>query len=386
MIKLAADTIDKEDINALCEWLQQETIPQLTKGPLTEQYEKEYAAKCGRKYAIFVNSGSSANLLSVYSLILSKQLKNNKVVVPAVSWITTLSPVIQFGLQPVLCDANFANLAVDVNKLEDIFIKEEPALLIVVSVLGMLPHMDQVCYLCDKYGVILMMDNCESQGSKYDGLNIESFGMLSTCSSYFGHITSTIEGGMITTDVPEMYQLLKSIRSHGWSREWEEWERNKQNYKWSVSDIESMYTFFYPSFNLRNNEVGAFLGLRQLGKLDSVVEKRNRNYNLFTDLIKNDYWKPEILPEKFVSNLGYPIISDKRSKIMAAMRENNVEVRPLVSGSMGRQPFWIERYGKKEMLNASTVHTAGLYLPNGPHISFKDIEFMSDIVNHYTCG
>ncbi len=386
MIKLAVDTIDRSDINALCNWLQQDPIPQLTKGPLTEQYEKSYAKRVGRKYAVFVNSGSSANLISIYSLILSERLKNNKVVVPAISWITTISPVVQFGLQPLLCDVNMRNLAVDLDKLEKIFVEESPSLFILVPVLGLVPDMAEIVALCQRYGVILILDACEAQGSMYLAHPIESFGLMATCSSYFGHITSTIEGGMVTTDDDEMYKLLKSCRSHGWNREWQEWEKNKFNYKWKVSDIEQMYTFAVPSFNCRNTEIGAFLGLRQLEKLSNAVEKRDRNFHLFNQMIENKYWKPEIAVWDYISNLGYPVITDKRTSVLNALKENGIECRPLVSGNMGRQPFWIERYGKQELINASMIHTNGLYIPNGTHITFDDIERISKIVNKHTCG
>jgi CDP-6-deoxy-D-xylo-4-hexulose-3-dehydrase len=300
MIKLAVDTIDRSDINALCNWLHQEPIPQLTKGPLTEQYEKAYAKRVGRKYAVFVNSGSSANMIAVYSLIVSERLKNNKVVVPAVSWVTSVSPAIQFGLAPILCDCNLRDLSVDLDKLENIFKKENPALLICVSVLGMVPKMLELLELCIKYGVLLVMDNCESQESICDGRYIESFGLMSTCSSYYGHNSNTIEGGIVVTDDDELYQQLKSLRSHSWSREWEEWERNKANYKWSISSFDQMYTFFSPGFNVRSTEISAFLGLRQLEKIGLFAEKRNRNFGLFNKLIVNKYWKPVVSDYDFI--------------------------------------------------------------------------------------
>ena len=386
MIKLADNTIDKQDINSLCNWLQQDAIPQLTKGPLTIKYETDYAKRISRKYAVFVNSGSSANLISIYSLIVSERLKNNKVIIPAVSWITTISPILQFGLQPILCDVNLNNLSVDLNHLEFLFKNENPSLLIIVSVLGLLPDIKEIINLCDKYDVLLMMDNCESQGSKYNGIQIESFGLISTCSSYFGHITSTIEGGMIVTDDSNLYRIIKSLRSHGWTREWDKWESDKFNYTWNIDSIESMYTFYYPSFNCRNTEIAAFLGLKQLEKLDYISDKRYNNYKLFNDLIDNKYWKPLLCNTNKVSNLGYPIITDKRHTLIKALIKNNIECRPLISGSMGRQPFWIERYGRQEMMNASLCHTAGLYVPNHAHISFENIEYIVNVVNSITCG
>ena len=160
MIKLVQDTISKEDINELIKWL--ETYPQLTKSTKTKEFEKAWSNWMGVKHSIFVNSGSSANLLMLYALIASKSLKNNKVVVPSLSWATDLSPVMQLGLEPILVDCNLDNLSVDLKDLEDIFLKETPSCLILVSVLGLPPDMTKIEDLCKKYDVILLEDACES--------------------------------------------------------------------------------------------------------------------------------------------------------------------------------------------------------------------------------
>jgi CDP-6-deoxy-D-xylo-4-hexulose-3-dehydrase len=194
-IKLVQDTINQEDISELINWLS--TNPKLTKGPLTIEFEHLFSKWIGSNYSVFVNSGSSANLLMFYCLIYLNKLKNKKIVVPSLSWITDLSPVIQFNLEPILVDCNLTNLSCDLNHLEEIFINEKPSCFILVSVLGLVPQMDKIVELCNKYDVILLEDNCESQGSMFNNIKLGNFGLMSSFSTYFGHTMSTIEGGLI---------------------------------------------------------------------------------------------------------------------------------------------------------------------------------------------
>jgi len=212
-ITLVKDTIDNGDIDVLIEWLK--TYPRLTKGQKTIEFEEMWSKWIGCKYSVFVNSGSSANLLMLYALLELYNLRNKKIVVPSLGWATDLAPVIQFGFEPLLVDIDKSNLAVDVDHLEEIFIAEKPAAMLLVSVLGLSPRMNEIVELCKKHGVILLEDNCESQGTKYNGVKLGNFGLMSAFSTYFGHTMSTIEGGMICTNDKEVYDMLKQLRSHG---------------------------------------------------------------------------------------------------------------------------------------------------------------------------
>ena len=226
MIPLVKDTISNEEIELLADWLR--SHPRLTKGELTLQFEDKWSDLIGCNYSVFVNSGSSANLLMLYSLIESGQLSiGDKVVVPAVSWATDLAPVCQLGLTPVLCDCNLYDLSVDLNYLRDLIVRLQPKALMLVSVLGLVPEMDKIVELCDKYGVILLEDTCESIGSRYNGKHLGTFGAMSSFSTYFGHHFSTIEGGVVCTDDANTYNMLKSLRSHGWDRDTDEYYKNK---------------------------------------------------------------------------------------------------------------------------------------------------------------
>jgi CDP-6-deoxy-D-xylo-4-hexulose-3-dehydrase len=233
MISLVKDTITKKDINSLIKWLK--TYPRLTKGEQTLKFEAEFAQWVGSQYAIFVNSGSSANLLMVYALKYANLLNTNKIAIPTLSWATDLSPLLQFGITPVLVDCNLNNLSVDLNHLEEVFKNEKPDAFILVSILGLSPDMDKIVELCERYNVILLEDNCESQGTSYKGKKLGTFGLASSFSTFFGHIMSTIEGGVITTDDEGFYNLLLQLRSHGWDRDLPPEEQNLLRLLYNVS-------------------------------------------------------------------------------------------------------------------------------------------------------
>ena len=215
MIKLVSDTINKDDINSLIEWLSQSEIPRLTKGDLTWELESKWAKKIGTKYSVYVNSGSSAILLALAALLESKKIKNKKIIIPSLSWATDVSSPILLGMEPIMCDCNLTDLSCDLNYLEDLFKIHNPSSMILVSPLGLVPEMDKVLSLCEKYEVILFEDVCESMGSKFQGKYLGSFGFASFFSMYFGHHLSTIEGGFINTNDEDFYHLLLMMRSHG---------------------------------------------------------------------------------------------------------------------------------------------------------------------------
>ena len=380
MITLVKDTIDNKDIDQLVDWLK--TYPRLTKGSLTLELEKKYSKWLGSKYSVFCNSGSSANLLMLYALKQAGYMKNNtKVVVPSVAWATDLAPVIQLGFEPILCDSNMEDLSVDLEHLEKIFQEDEPSTLLFVSVLGLVPNMDKIVELCLRYNVTLLEDTCESMGCEYKGKKLGTFGKMSSFSTYFGHHISTIEGGFVSTDDKDLYELLVSLRSHGWDRDLSKDTQRKLQKEWNVSEFDAMYTFYYPGFNLRSTDLQAFIGLGQIDKLDEWGERRENNFWFYNNLIKNDYWKPKTQSDSFISNFAYPVIHPNRNEIVDKLQKNYVEVRPMICGSMGTQPFYVKEYGKLELPNVSIIDKYGFYIPNHPNLTEDEIEFISYIVS-----
>lgn len=378
-ISLVKDTIDNKDIDRLVDWLK--TYPRLTKGPVTIELEKKYSDWLGRRYSLFCNSGSSANLLMLSALMQGNLLKNNKIVVPSVAWATDLAPVMQLGLKPILCDSNKRDLSADLIYLEKIFKEESPSALMFVSVLGLVPEMEKVVNLCEKYDVILLEDACESMGSKYRKRKLGTFGKMSSFSTFFGHHISTIEGGFVSTDDKDLYDILVSIRAHGWDRDLDTEKQIELQQDWDVSTFNSLYTFYYQGFNVRATDLQAYIGLTQIDKLDGWGVRREYNYLTYQELIKNNYWKPNEELNDFTSNFAYPVIHPNRDKIVEQLERAGVEVRPMICGSMGTQPFYVKEYGRLELPNVTDIDRYGFYVPNNPHIRDEEIVYISNIIN-----
>ncbi len=377
IIPLSRNALGNDDINSLVEWLSLDPIPKLSQGEFTDLFERTWSRKLGVKYSVFVNSGSSANLIAIYALKLKYDIK--KCVVPAVSWITTVSPLIQFGIQPILCDVDKDTLGIDPEKLEEICQRESPDALVVVHALGIPAKMTRIREVCDKYGVKIIEDSCESMESVHDGKKVGTFGVMSTFSLYYAHILCSVEGGFVSTDDKDLYDILVSIRSHAWSRSWNPETKKCYEEKYNIDDFKSDYTFYYPGFNVRNNEINAHLGLSQLMKLDKFCDKRRTLLQLYDKLIKNDYWKIKISD----TDVGfvYPIITPKIERVVAALKKNNIDTRPIIAGNIGLQPFWKDLYGEQHFEFADIVDKYGCYVPIHHNITETEVCFICQVVN-----
>jgi CDP-6-deoxy-D-xylo-4-hexulose-3-dehydrase len=306
-IPLSKDTINNDDIDKLIEWLK--TYPKLTKGEKTIEFEKKWSEWIGCKYSVFVNSGSSANLLMFYALKELYNLRNNKIAIPSLSWATDLSPAIHLNFEPILVDCNLENLSVDLNHLEEVFIKESPSALVLVSVLGLAPEIHKIVELCKKYDVILLEDNCESQGTSVDEVRLGNFGLMSSFSTYFGHTMSTIEGGMVCTNDKKVYDMIKQLRSHGWDRDLDSETQEGLRQKWGVDSFSALYTFYVPGFNLRSTDLQAVIGIGQLEKVDYMIQKRNENFRKFSSMLEPYIWFPKETKNSFTASFCIPIIA-----------------------------------------------------------------------------
>jgi len=382
MIKLVSDTINKEDINSLIEWLGQDEIPRLTKGDLTWELESKWAKKIGTKYSVYLNSGSSAILLALAALQHTKKLKNNKVIVPGLSWATDVSSPMLLGMEPILCDCNLEDLSCDLDHLEKLFIEHSPSTFILVSPLGLVPDMKRVVNLCHTHDVILLEDVCESMGSKYEGEYLGSFGYASFFSMYFGHHLSTIEGGFINTDDEDFYYSLLMMRSHGWDRDLPKEIQEKLRKENDISEFDSLYTFYLPGFNLRSTDLQAFIGIRAIDKLDDYTEKRNKNFQLYKSSIDFNQLNITDRPTDFISNFAYPIVNKNRVKIIENLIKNDIEVRPLIAGDMSKKPMWIKNYGEVTLPNCQLINEYGFYIPNHQDLTPEQINLISNIVNN----
>ena len=379
MIKLVSDTIDKNDITNLVNWLSQDEIPRLTKGDITIEFEKKWSNKIGVEHTTYVNSGSSAILLALAALKESGKLKNNKIIVPALSWLTDVSSPMQIGMEVILCDCNLDDLSIDINHLKQLIKEEDPSSLILVSVLGLVPNMSEIVSICEDNNMMLIEDVCESMGSKFENRYLGTFGVVSLFSLYYGHHLSTIEGGLICTNDAELNDIIVSMRSHGWDRDWSKEKQKEYRDKYKIDDFNSLYTFYYPGFNFRSTDLQAFIGLTQVDKLDIFSINREKNFKLYNDNITINELKIKYNDKNFISNFAYPIVSKNREIIVNKLIENNIEVRPLIAGSMARKPFWKGRVDN--LPNCDIINNNGFYIPNHQNLNNDDILKICNIVN-----
>ena len=380
MIKLADKNIEDSDINELIQWLTK--TDRYTKGEQTKKFEQEWSDWQQSEYSVFVNSGSSANFLVVAALLYSGFLRNKKVIVPAVSWATTVSPAIMLGMEPILCDADKDNLGLSVEDFERLCREHRPAMAILVHVLGHANHMSEIIEICDKYDVILVEDTCEAYGSTYKGKKLGNFGIASTFSYFYGHQMSTVEGGMVCTNNRELYNIMLSIRSHGWLRDNDEAFTQKHLQKYEMYDTFSMkYFFVFPGFNIRNTDISAVVGRSQIKRIDDNIAARDRNYRKFCTALEDKVWIQKSDTD-LISSLSFGIIDENKKQITEELMKNNIECRPLICGSIQEHPFWYERYPKRELPNAQRVHDYGFYIPCHQHLTEQQIDFISEIIKN----
>lgn len=379
---LAEQTIDDKDIADLRDWLA--GSPWLTQGPLVREFEAMWAEWLGVKYATFVNSGSSANLLMYYALLASGETKNRKIVVPAVSWATTVAPAIQFGFEPIMVDADWDTFGPDLNQLEDALKTHEPAAVITVHVLGVPNDMRALLDLKERYGFALLEDSCAATGSSYDGHRVGTFGEMSSFSFFFGHHMSTIEGGMVCTNSERTHDLLLMLRSHGWAKDLDREKEAALAKERDVIEFNRPFTFYHPGFNVRSSDLNARIGLSQMEKVDRVVRRRAENHALyqsrFTDTPNFHCQRNE---RADISSISFAVLAksqEHRERIGVALRAANVETRPLGGGNMSRQPFWYDRYGTTVFPVADRIHATSFQLPNHPLLAPDDVNFICDTV------
>jgi len=379
--KLAEKIIDEKDIAALITWLK--TNPQLTKGPLTPKFEKLWAEWIGTKYAVYNNSGSSANLLMAYAALVLGKLKNKKVIVPSVGWVTTIAPFMQFGFEPIMCGADKENFGMDLDELELLLKKYDPACVVYVQVLGVPGDMERLVALKKKYNFMLMEDACAALGAEFDGKKVGSFSDMSSFSFFFGHQLSTIEGGMVNTNDKNLYNILIMLRSHGWGKDLDPQTRSEIMKKHGVDEWHEPFTFFLPGFNLRGTDLGAFLGLEQMKKADKVIDIRKQNHITYSKNLKTvgfQKWHPKAVPASI--SLGALAQSPKHRKaIVKKLDENNIETRLFSAGNLGLHPFWYNVYGKFHNEMSDKIHFCGFFLPNNESINEKDVLFICNVVN-----
>ena len=342
-IPLAIPPYDWEEVN---ESLDSLLNMQTTMGKKVELFEKKFAKYLGVKYALMVNSGSSANLVGLSILtnqgISKKRIKkNDEIITPAVTWATTVYPIINVGAKPVFVDVEKETYNIDPEKIEKAITKKTKAIFI-VHLLGNPCNMTKIQKIAKKHDLQIIEDACEAHGAEFNGKKVGTFGILSTFSFFASHHITTMEGGMIATNSEEVYELGKSIRTFGWSREL----KNKERLKKNNPDIDSRFLFVNTGYNLRPTELQGAFGIHQIKKLDKLVRIKISNAKYWNNKLKK-YEKYFILPtinEKYKNTfLSYPITVKKNSfftknELVNYLEKKGIETRPVMAGNIVEQP------------------------------------------------
>lgn len=390
MIKLIKSTFyNEEDTKKkLCDFIKE--AKQLSFGLECENFEKNFAQWQGRKHCIYLNSGSSANLALIQSLLnLGEIKKGDPIGFSALTWSTNTMPLIQLGLKAIPIDVELNTLNVSSRTLTDVLKKNKLKALFLTNLLGFCADIDNIKRICDKEKIILIEDNCESLGTVYKGKKLGNFGLASSFSFYVGHHMSTIEGGAVCTDNEEVAIMLRLVRAHGWDRNLDFVKQNEIRNKFNVnSTFYSRYTFYDVGYNLRPTEINAFIGNIQLKYLDETINKRRLNFmkmGVPIYLEKEKYFPIRYDHLDFLSNFAIPVIcktKEIRNKIVEKC-EGVLEIRPVVGGDITKQPFfkkYMPQYLKKmRNSNAGIIHEQGLYFGNNPELTNDEIITILDI-------
>lgn len=384
-LPLMNDNIDKEDVKSVIDFLSQDKIPKLTNGPKVLEFENAWGNWLGTKYNLMVNSGASANELTM--LALAHIVGEGEIIVPPLTWISDISSVLFAGHKLVFVDVNLTNLSFDIDKLKKAITPETKAIFL-THVLGINGLTEELLDICKNQNILLIEDVCESHGTTYRNIKVGNFGFASNFSFYFAHHMSTIEGGMICTNNHEFYQVCRALRSHGMVREMTD-SNMKEEIIEQNPDLNSDFIFLRPSHNFRSTEINAVLGLSQLTKLDSKNIERVENFDLFISNLE---------PEKYhvsldtTGNCNYAFIvilkqadMKQRDILEKKLKDYGIEFRRGLSGggNQMRQPFFKSKYNDfSDFENIEHIHNYSWYIGNYPGLEKEKIMKLLEVLNY----
>lgn len=382
---LATATWDASEYQALQDVI---SSGMFTMGPKVAQFERDFAQYIGSKYAVMVNSGSSANLLMVAALFYTKNSRfklssGDEVIVPAVSWSTTYYPLYQYGLKIKFVDIDLNTLNYDLDQLNQA-ISHKTRAVVAVNLLGNPNDFSTIKTIIGDRDIVLIEDNCESLGAEFEGKKAGTFGLMGTFSTFFSHHISTMEGGLVVTDDEELYHILLSLRAHGWTR-----NLPKENYVCGTKGddpFEESFRFVLPGYNVRPLEMSGALGIEQVKKLPHLIAERRKNGTLLQNALANH---PELLIQRESGSsswFGFSLVIKPgslwtRKDLVKKLTDLGFECRPIVTGNFAKNEvvkyFDSEVHG--QLKNAEHVDKNGLFIGNH-HYSIADaIEALKSI-------
>ena len=382
---LMQNNIVRSDLDGLIAYLQQPE-PMLTQAAQVRGFEAEWSAWLGAKYSVFVNSGASANVITMAAL---KHFRGQgEVIVPPLTWVSDIASVLHAGLEPVFVDIDPRTLALDTNQVLDRLTPRTRAVFL-THILGYNGLNQRLLDELKARNIHLIEDVCESHGATFQGRKLGSFGWASNFSFYYAHHLSTIEGGMICSDDEEFIQVCRVMRSHGMTRESTS-EVFKNGYKERHPDLSPDFIFAFPSHNMRSTELNAVIGRHQLPRLDANNALRNRNMQLFLSGLDSSRFFTEFETEG-ASNYAFTLVLREadfslRDRVESILRQLRVEFRRGTSGGGNqlRQPYLRERFPNlrpEDFPEVDHIHFFGWYIGNYPDLDPSKIARLTEVLN-----
>jgi len=385
---LMKNNILKSDLDLVIKHLKKKD-PILTNGPEVRKFEKLWSKWLGVKYSVFVNSGSSANFISLH--ILKSFFPNGgEVIVSPLNWVSDIVSILNAGFIPKFVDINLSTLSLD-NKMVLKNINKNTKAILMSHIQGFNGFTNELLKSIKKNKIFLIEDVCESHGAVFNSSKLGSFGDISNFSFYYAHHLSTIEGGMICTNDRNIYELARMSRSHGMLR-----EVDSSNYKRKIINkypkLNKEFIFVTSGFNMRNDEIGAIIGQSQMKRIDNIIKKRNKNLLYFLASINKKKYFTNFNIEG-CSNYALNLIQLNNSKkdfisLTNRLKKNKIEFRvgSAGGGNQLRQPYlknFIKKYNIKPQTftNTEKIHNFALYLGNYPDLSIKNIDFICKVIN-----
>jgi len=383
---LMRNNILREDLDAVIEHLKQDD-PILTHGANVRAFEQEWSDWLGVKYSVFINSGASANLLTM-AVLKIRHPEGGEVIVPPLTWISDVASVLQNGFTPVFVDIDPQSLAMDSRKIIE-KLNDKTRAVFLTHVQGFDGLTDELIAELKKRNIPLIEDVCESHGATHNGKKAGSIGWISNFSYYYAHHMSTIEGGMVCTNDPEVYQQIRMLRSHGMVREAND-PAVRESFQKSWPDLNPDFIFAYPAYNVRNTEIGGIMGRSQLKRLDENVARRNHNLKRFLSKIDPQKYRTDFKMEG-CSNYAFNLVLKESDdalveRLMQKLRAEGVEFRrgSAGGGNQVRQPYLkgiVPDSHYKEFPETDHIHFYGFYIGNFPDLKDEEVDDICAIIN-----
>jgi CDP-6-deoxy-D-xylo-4-hexulose-3-dehydrase len=388
---LMKNNIAREDLDAVCALLQQDD-PILTQSRNVRAFEEEWSTWLGVKYSVFVNSGSSANLVTLAALR-ALYGPGGEVIVPTITWVSDITAVLHAGFQPVFVDINPRTLGMDNDEVLEKITPRTRAVFL-THVLGYNALTSRLLDELKIKKILLIEDVCESHGATFAGRKLGTFGLASNFSFYYAHHLSTIEGGMVSTNHADLYETVRMLRGHGMVRELDS-ESRKREYADEFPDLNPDFIFAQAGFNVRSTEINAVIGRSQLKRLDEGIRQRRENLQTFLTHLDPTYYRTDFATEGS-SNYAFTLILRQPDdllmrRVITGLRQHGVEFRRGTAGggNQVRQPYLrglVAEQAWREYPRAEHVHFYGMYIGNYPCLERAKIVRLAQLANDLARG